>query len=267
MRSRGWLSVALAVATLPAVGADDIEPIEVSLKGSFNYGAIDGFMQTPAGGRPGTSSNRRPTFKELGIDEVIFYDTRLDVRWKDHLTVFGGYEFVRLDGSGRLSDPLVSRGVTFPSGERARTDDQFDWYRAGLAWNFKLLDGKLDVMPKVEFALFDFRYSLSSASASVSRSYIKGCPRLGIESHYALNRWMSLDFEGAAALPLSNTPQIASVGAASNFHLLPESRQVRPALFIGTGMQWIDYEDNQTLPNHVRAEIVPYISAGATISF
>src|SRR5216110_1491046 len=98
MRIREWILCGLAGFSSYSVSAqEDDNLIEVTVKGSFNYGPIDGFMQTPAGGAPGTSSDRRPTFKELGIDDAIFYDTRLDLRWKAHLTVFGGYEFVRVD--------------------------------------------------------------------------------------------------------------------------------------------------------------------------
>ena len=216
MKIMGLFLIGLLIGGCRLAAQENARPIEVTVKGSFNYGPIDGFMQTPAGGAPGSSSTRRPAFKELGINDVIFYDTRLDVRWKD-LTMFGGYEFVRLDGSAHLSDPLVSRSATFSSGDSVRTDDQFDWYRAGIGWNFKLLDRKLDLIPKAEFALFDFQYALSSASTAVSRSYIKAAPRLGIETRYRLNRGISFDFEGAAALPLSNTPQIASVGGTANF--------------------------------------------------
>src|SRR5439155_17594602 len=103
----------LLFATLlaAAINAQDLEqpstPVAITVEGSFNFGPVDGFLQTPAGGRPGTSSRHRPTFDELGIDDVAFYDTRLDVQWH-RLRVYGGYQFMRLNESETLSRPLIS---------------------------------------------------------------------------------------------------------------------------------------------------------------
>src|SRR2546425_88118 len=100
------LLAALAGSTALAQEARErSDRIAFGVQGSFNFGPIDGFLQTPAGGRPGTSSAQRPKFDELGINDVAFYDTRLTVQWRD-LLVYGGYEFIRVNGSDTLSQPL-----------------------------------------------------------------------------------------------------------------------------------------------------------------
>jgi len=110
------LLAALAGSTALAQEArEPLEGIGIDVQGSFNYGPIDGFFQTPAGGRPGTSSARRPKFDELGIDDVAFYDTRLTVEWRS-LLVYGGYEFIRLSGSDTLSQTVIGHGVSCWSG-------------------------------------------------------------------------------------------------------------------------------------------------------
>jgi hypothetical protein len=255
----------------PAHAADLLEPpapptTTVNLEGAFNWGKLRGFMQVPEGGQPGTSSPQRPTFDELGIHDTTFYDVALDVRWRQ-LDFFAGAQFIGFDSSGTLTAPLVSHGVRFAAGDPFETQDRFDWYGLGLGWRFDLLEKRLVLTPKIEGALLDFSYDLSSGAAAAQRSYTKGCVRLGIGADYRWARVISFQLEGAASIPISNTPQIAALVATARFDLLPSSRTVKPALFLGGGWEWIDYEDNQTLPNHIRADLGPFLSAGFSVAF
>jgi hypothetical protein len=261
------LTVVLFVCPLSAQEAlTTYKSLEFTLKGAFNWGAVDGFMQTPAGGEPGTSSTRRPTFEELNIDDVAFYDAGLKIQWHQ-LGFLGGYQFIRFDQSGVLSQPLISRGVSFAAGDRFKTKDDFDWYHVGAGWRFSLLGDRLELFPKVEGAVLDFSYKLSSPSESVSRSYTKACLRLGVEGTYHLSQRLSLNLEGAASIPISNTPQIATVMATVNYKLLRKRAALDPTVFVGVGAEWIDYEDNQKQSNHVRLELGPFVTAGFSLSF
>jgi len=239
---------------------------ELSAQASVNYGPADGFMQIPAGGNPGSSTAGRPSFHDLKIDDALFYDTRLDVRWC-HLDVFGGYQAMDFDSSGTLARPLVSRSINFGSGTPFSTSDSFDWFRVGVGWKFELLDRKLEIMPKIDVAVLDFSYRLSSPSAEVSRSFTKGAGRLGLEAVYRFTPRLALKVDGAASIPVSNTPQIATVTATANFDLLSHPAPVRPSVFLGLGFQRIDYEDNQPLPNHIRVDTGPFVTAGVAVSF
>src|SRR2546422_2109415 len=136
------------VATMIAssVKGDDAQPFDASiitLQGSANFGPMSGFVQTPAGGRPGTSSKHRPTFEELGIDDVCFYDTRLDLQWQS-LRLYAGHQFIRLDGSATLAQPLISRGVFFAPGDGVASHQQLDWSRIGAGWKFNFLHHRLE---------------------------------------------------------------------------------------------------------------------------
>jgi hypothetical protein len=260
----------VATAIVWSVKAEDGEPsdspITVTIQGSANFGAISGFLQTPTGGRPGSSSKQRPTFEELGINDAWFYDARLDLQWH-RLRLYGGYQFVRLDGSATLGQPLVSRGVSFAAGEGVNSHNQLDWSRIGAGWKFRFLDDRLEVVPEAEFALFNFGYSLSGRSESVIRDYVKGAARLGVETTYNFSRFVSLSLDGGGSLPLPNTPQIAVLAGRVNFRLLSSSHRVNPKLFVGGGMEWIDYQDDQRLPNHIKAEIGPFIGGGLMLGF
>ena len=258
----------MAAMIASSARGDDIPPDQsiITLQGSANFGPISGYLQTPAGGQPGTSSKHRPTLEELGIDEVWFYDTRLDLQWHS-LRLYGGYQFLRLDGSATLAQPLISHGVSFAAGDGVTSHNQLDWARMGAGWKFDFLDQRLEIVPQVEFALFDFKYSLSDPLRSVTRDYVKGSARLGLETVYHLTPFVSLSLNGGGALPLANMPQIASVSAAANFRLSPRSWRVKPKLFIGGGMEWIDYEDSQRLPNHIKADIGPFFTGGLGFAF
>src|SRR5882672_1866577 len=264
--------VEIAVFLLVACGlhAAEEEPdrggLGVNLGGNFHYGPVDGFLQTPAGGNPGSSSHHRPTLDELDIHDAVFYDVVGSIDWH-RLRLFAGYEAISLDGDSVLAQSLVSRDVTFPAGTAVRSSTELNWLRVGAGWKFDFADQHLELVPKAELALLDFSYQLSGGGQGVSRSYAKGCVRLGLESRYRFNRTVSLSLEAAASLPLSNTPQIAVLSGGFQFDPLPATWRYRPTFFVGGGAQRIEYEDNQELPNHFRIDMGPFVTAGLGFSF
>lgn len=239
LRDEFYVAQAQPEATQPS--------LEFTVLGSVGFGAASGFLQTPAGGQPGTSSSRRPTLGELGIDDALYCEGSLRMQFR-HLGFFGGYQHIGLEGDGPLTSDLVSRGVTFPAGSLVETDTRFDWYSAGAGWKFTAFERRLELVPKAELAVLDFHYELSGAGQSVNRDYAKGCVRLGLESSYRFSRVASLRLNADASLPISNTPQIARVAGVLELQLLPKSNTIRPRIFFGAGAQRIDYEDNQGSP-------------------
>ncbi len=260
------LLYALAAVSVPAVAQLELPSVEFTLHGAYSFGYVDGFVQTPLGGRPGTSSARRPAFDELGIHDGGVYDAGLDARWA-HLGFYGGYQSIELDGRGQLASPLVTHGISFGTGDSISARTRFDWFRVGGGWAFEFAGGQLELFPKADVAVLDFDYRLSDASQSTSRSYAKGSVRLGLEVSWQLNHALSLKLDGAASAPISNTPQIATVSALLNWRLLPRSHWFHPALFFGGGAEWIDYQDNQSLPNHVRLDLGPFVTGGLAFTF
>lgn len=247
--------------------AEDPRPaLEGSLRGSFQYGPVDGFLQTPQGGNPGSSSHRRPILDELDIQDAAFYDLLVSVQWQ-HLCLYAGYHPIELEGQAVLSQSLVSRNVIFPAGTHVRSESDFNWLCVGAGWKFVFADRRLEFIPKAEFAVLDFSYKLSGGGQAVDREYIKGCVRLGVESRYRFSRVISVSLDAGASVPISNWPQIAALTGAIEFALLPGSRRVRPTLFLGGGVQRIEYEDNQELPNHFRVDFGPFVTTGFVISF
>ncbi len=264
------VAIVVGLAITCGLQAAEEEPgrggLGVNLGGNFHYGPVDGFLQTPAGGQPGSSSHHRPTLDELDIHDAVFYDVVGSIDWH-RLRLFAGYEAIGLDGDSVLSESLVSRNVAFPAGTAVRSSTELNWFRVGAGWKFDLAGQHVELVPKAELALLDFSYRLSGGGQAVDRSYAKGCLRLGLESRYRFNRTVSLSLEAAASVPLSNTPQIAVLSGGFQFDLLPATWRYRPLVFIGGGVQRIEYEDNQELPNHFRVDMGPFVTAGLSLSF
>jgi len=101
-----------------------------ALEGSGAYGPVDGYVQTPAGGAPGTTSGKRPTFQELGIDDFVSAEGSLNLGWRAH-GLYAGGRLLRLDGDSTLNSGLVSQGTTFPAGTSVKSRVQLDSYRFG----------------------------------------------------------------------------------------------------------------------------------------
>jgi hypothetical protein len=192
-----------------AQAVDNASPWEFSIEGTYSYGSVSGYVQTPSGGEPGTSSSKRPRLSEIGIDNVSLYDARFTAGYQDESIVVDA-EFVRMSGSDTLADSLISHSVTFPAGSRVSSDVQMDWYQVMYRHRFSFWRGtntlpQLELYPAVGIAVFDFSYKLNGAGdLSASRSYIKLAPEIcrrveAISSWRRSSRWKRIGGRAAAA--------------------------------------------------------------------
>ncbi|MBN2592240.1 MAG: hypothetical protein JXA81_01945 [Sedimentisphaerales bacterium] len=209
---------------------------------------ISGYIQTPAGGNPGTSDIKRPTFKELDIDDTSYTDIDLYYRSRNY-TPYIGLRLIDFDSSGILEKHLTTRGQTFLRGESYEHETSFNIYRFGAKYDFTHFS------PKAELAVVDFNYQFESAGIQVKRSYAtKYAVRLGAEKNFSVDA-LDIIFEASGSIPLSNSPEIYTVGAAVKYWLTEHFN-------VGLDIQYfyLDYEDGQDLPNHLRLEMQPAIS-------
>src|SRR5438874_669898 len=87
--------VCCASALAARAQAQRDDDFHLSFQGSYLYGPADGFIQTPSGGRPGTTSRQRPRFGEMGINDASIGDVQLNLDWRRERVFFGG-QFIRL---------------------------------------------------------------------------------------------------------------------------------------------------------------------------
>lgn len=211
------------------------------------YAPISGYLQTPAGGKPGTSDIRRPTFKELDIEDTTYTDIDLYYRSRKY-TPYIGLRLMDIDSSGLLNKDLTTRSRLFLEGEYYDMETSFNIYRFGTKYDLKYIS------PKAEFTLMDFDYEIESAENKVERAYTKSTIRLGAEKAFSLDA-LDVVVEASGSIPISNMSEIYTVGAAVKYWL---------AEYINIGLDvqyfYLDYEDDQDLPNHLRLEMQPAIS-------
>ncbi|HEX8522575.1 MAG TPA: hypothetical protein VF669_09990 [Tepidisphaeraceae bacterium] len=267
-----WILLLTASDPAPAQSADD-SPWNFSLQTTYWYGNVTGYVQTPSGGEPGTSSIRRPRFSEIGINDANLYDIRATGSYEGYGLV-GDAEFVRLSGAQRLRQTLISQAVTFPAGTRVSADVQLDWYEIAYRHRFALWQSpsgrpQIELFPSIGVAIFDFAYTLDAAAGpSVDRSYLKLAPDVGVEA-----TWRPGGGHFSLALRLQGTPVIAPpfpvrfIEELTADYQLLSTRTTDLDVFAGIAFQQMGYQDDQTLPNRIRADFGPLATAGLRIHF
>jgi hypothetical protein len=253
--------------------ADDASPWEFSLEGTYWYGSVSGYVQTPAGGQPGTSSIKRPRLSEIGIDNVSLYEARLTAGYHDESIVVDA-EFVRMSGSDTLRETLVSHATTFPAGSHVSSDVQMDWYQVMYRHRFSFWRAtnsvaQVELYPAVGVAIFDFSYTLNGpGDLSANRSYIKVAPELALEADWRPGGgpfWVAVRLEGTPAVA-PPFPLLFVEELTLNYRVVGTAAMSFD-VFAGAGFQQMYYEDNQTLPNRIRADFGPLVTAGLRVNF
>lgn len=263
------LAVCLCVIVSPAGADEDAWQLRVTIGGTYSYGPISGYVQTPSGGGLGTSSVRRPTFKELDIDDAGAGRFRLNTQVGSH-TVYVGVDPLSLSGSAVLDTALTSRSIVFPAGSRVSTDLTLDRYRVGYQYGFPLggeKPGAFELSPVAELTTMDFEYRLRGAGGGrVSRIYSTITPRLGVEARWFVTDDLTLSGRLLGSIPIDDMVTIWTGELKAEYALLRGDVAV---VTIGAGVEFevLDYEDGQTLSNHVRMEFGPAIILSLEVAF
>ena len=258
--------------------ADQVDPSpstsgpRFSAEGAFFYGPAKGYIQTPAGGSPGSTSHNRPRLGELGIHDAYIGRVTLAGQW-DHNEVFGGAEIIRLSGSGTLRNDLTTHGNTFVAGTSVSVDESLDWYRFGYRYRFDLLPAANDVpqlllAPYADGVIWNFSYSVHGGGARASRAYIKPSAQLGIQATWTPGGGpFSLNADLSASPPgISSLPFVAAEQIDARYRFVETGRFSASAL-IGVRMEEINFFDSQRVPNHIRADLGPMGVVGVVIGF
>jgi hypothetical protein len=236
----------------------------------LSYGSIDGYLQTPSGGNQGTTSHKRPTFDELGINTVLSFDGSVDAHWKMHTLTIGA-QLNRFSEDSTIHDPLISQNISFPTNSEVDSDIRLDWYRFGYLYTFDLSpkDHKKTffISPGVDIALLDFHYELKGhEDLHVDRAYKKGGPRLLCNVDWKVIEGLDLQARASGSLPISNTPSIINLSLAAEKHLF-STPGITGSAYLGIAYEKIEYEDNQDVPNHIKAEMRPLVTTGLKMKF
>jgi hypothetical protein len=234
---------------------------------SGSYGPIHGYAQIPLGGTPSSTSDKRPKFGELGIDMMTMVNLSLYAGLDSHY-IYGAAHLVDLSGKKTLNEELIFHGMGYPAGTRVKSDVSLNWYEIGYQYNIHFGKERMSfcMAPTVAFALWDFSAELESNNGKNSRSYIKGTPRLGLGFEWFPAKRFSVSGKTIGSLPFNNMPHIYTVGLVGKYNLMDINR-LKILLLMGVEYNRIDFKDNQTEPNHVKANMGPLGVVGAEIKF
>jgi len=231
------------------------------------YGPVSGHLQTPSGGRPGTSSKDRPSLGEIGINTASIYDAEIMPSFGDHGMYFGG-QWIGLSGERRLDETLISQGETFLAGSRVKSDVSMDWYRIGYRYRIQRGDDAGAELPATEIysrlgvAIWDFRYRLDGAGGvQADRSYIKAAPQMGVEMEWHATRNFSLAGEFTSTLPFPSMPWIVTVQLEGKYKFF-DKNGVGLSGFLGAGYEKINFHDHQDVSNEINADFGPMLRVG-----
>jgi len=259
---------AALLLAIAQVNAQDQPDWRFSLQGTYQYGSVDGYIQTPNGGEPNTTSNKRPKLSELGINNTSVYDAEVTAARNNDSFYLGG-QWIQMSGSNTLDSDLVSHGQTFPAGSHVDASVDLDWYRLGYRRRIALGHaGEWTISPSVGAAVLDFRYQLHDATASVDRSYIKLNAQFGLDVEWRPRSGpFSLDLALLGCPPITPPlPQMAVEQLVAKYQLIQRAKMDLD-VFGGVGFEQIYYEDNQAVSNHVNANFGPMWIIGLNLHF
>ena len=243
----------LAVWAVPAAA-------DVALE--FGTGVLrnGGYLQTPTGGLPGTSSLKRPTFAETAMQrgDTRWFATAVDIR---RFRIHARYSVIGGEGTSRLTSALTSQGQPFRAEERIRSAASFDRLSLAVTRVLALRDGlEAELGGEIAWTAFDF--DIRGDASLVDRSY--HVHTLGLFG--AIARRMGPRWGLGSTLGLA--PGLE--GAGSNYRLAPRLDLhfgERWRLALGVRVERFRYDDahKQALPNRllVRRRVLPTVSIGA----
>jgi hypothetical protein len=230
-------------------------------------GPVSGFVQTPKGGAPGTTSPNRPRLSELGFDRADVLAGRVALGWTENEVSLEG-RTLRMSGAAVLARPLTSQGTTFPAGSavdsRISVDSWWLGYGRRIALNGKDAPA-MDLVPSGGLMYWNFDYRVSAASgAEARRSYGHAAPFLGARFEAATRGPFSFDARARASLPVGTGPLDESLEVRVLYRLW-EKRGRGGRLFLGAVGERMSKKDHQTVPNDVEIRFGPAVFAGIEI--
>lgn len=237
-------------------------PTSALVQGDLGYtGLPSGFIQIPAGGHPGSSSKGRPDFDELNIRRDNFYDLYGQVYW-DKFGVYGRYRYLRPSATS-TSIGMITHNVPVAPGTGVRMNTKFDTYYFGLKYD--VFSPGLKFSPRIEYAMMDFRYRFRlSTGVNSSRAFKGGTFRVGADFSHHLDDARYWKFSLAASIPNLNNLEIYDIDVTYN-HLLYHDGVLRVEGYLGIGAMYLEFEDKQPMPNHIKVEAYPMFKAGLSV--
>jgi hypothetical protein len=257
---------ALSPARVLPPAAPDDGRLHADVEAQVRYGPVSGYLQTPRGGAPGSTSPRRPTLEEIGVGEAFEPGVLARLAFKRHR---GRLEWnqLRLHGDATLSETLVSQANTFPAGTAVSSDTDLMGLAASYGYLFELPVGgeRVALVPGVGVRGVRFNYQMTASNGlSTDRLYASYAPDVGLDWEWRPRGRGTLRFSGH----VSQTVE-AFLEARRRMSVFDASARVhadlsrRLSLFAETGYRHVLLDDVQPdEQNRVHVDFGPWIGFG-----
>lgn len=245
--------------------------VKIEAEAFVRAGPVRGFLQTPNGGQPGTTSPRRPSLSETGADGAGEAGLRIRAIYRRSELFLEG-SGLSFGGDDLLGQDLVSQGSDFPAGTFVDSRSGLSLFRLGYRYRFDVRTGSrggLQIRPGIGVTGLGVGYRLDGANgARADRSYFHMAPHIDLALEWrpcVTSRWWLSGSVGqtlTCLLPDSNQMNMFDANLRVNFDFAR-----RWTAFLETGYRYIDWRDDQTVQNHIHVEYGPFIGAGLGFRF
>lgn len=213
-------------------------------------GWLQGYTQIPRGGDYHSTSFHRPTYEEMGLDYNPLIHANASF---SHCHGFLFVDYIRLTPhqTFTLSENLLTHSFFIPSGTSMDTYVHYNWYQLGLGYDTQNRFESWQWQFYLAANLLKFHYHFWTPRAKSDRSFNLFDTTIGFNTNKALSPHWKMNIEVDVSLPLTQLT-LFNAGIGLSYYYA--------RLMIGA--LYIDYEDHQNIPNHLRYQLAPYVSIG-----
>lgn len=241
-------------------------PKSYSVKYFHNFGTIDGYVQIPKGGQFGTTSEKRPEFDELGIDNISYPELSFTAKW-DKFSVYYALNHKTFKGNSTLKKDLITHNTQLYAGEKINTKHKYVFHRFGLGYDLSLANN-FTLTPKFEISLFDFSYQFSTnAGKNSQRRFRAGTVRVGGAAKYDFNKDFSLTFDLMTHIPHDSIRSSLETSLIASYNVYRQgSTEVN--VLAGLSYDMFKYRDTQRdMQNFMYSKTKPIYKIGLELKF
>jgi hypothetical protein len=236
------------------------------------FAEMDGFLQSSAGGEPGTSSPERPTFDEIGIREVVVMDFGGTLSWgPDNLIARA--RIMQPSGGTVLDEDLLSQGETFTAGTPVDTDTNFNQYMLAYGHDFEVARN-IVVRPLAAVTILNIRYQFEPSHGggpTVSAKHAHPAAQIGADVTWRPgNSRLSLLARGLWSVPIEGMAEVHEADFQFRYDVRRRaSGEPVATVWLGVGFQRLAYDDGHKneLANELDADLGPLLTFGLDLRF
>lgn len=231
---------------------------------NYNYAKVTGFSQTPMGGNLGTTSSRRPTFSELGIDYEDHHSLEIFYNYNDY-TITANYRDLKVNDNTILTSGLITHAQPIPTASAYQAWVTYDWLSINFSKTFSFNDNIINFAPELSFQGVKYDYEFESGVITSGRNFNVFTTAFGLNCKWKITQNSYIDGGFLLSLPYFNLKTYqANIKLIYDYNL---NQHIAISPLLGIEAFQVKMVDNQKVPNHIRYQAVPNYIAGIKLSF